>query len=156
VSAIQTCVTPVLTVACGEIDQPLTNVDIAQGVILAGSVSCTNNADCRVSSATFNVTPLAVTALDVTANDVDLVNQQALTLPLRPLEIALAVTATFSDDSSRDVTINPLIVYTIIQGSGVVIENSNTVGVYTVLAAGTAEIEMVFRGQRFNALIVIP
>jgi len=152
---------PVVTVACGNIVQDITGFDISQGVVLTESVVCPNpnvNNDCLLSSAALSITPLAVTSLTVSANNVDLITRQALTLTARPTEITLVVTATFSNNTNGDVTNNATLNYIIRRGAGIISNANNVAGVYTVSGAGTAEIEVTVDNstQQFNAIIVIP
>ncbi len=146
---------PVVTVACGDIVQPVLDVDVSQGVILTQSVSCNGNPNCLLANATVNVTPLEVTSLSVSANSVDLITNQTLNLTVRPNEITLQVIGTFSNNTSSDVTANPSVAYRILQGT-TVINSAGTPGVYTVLGAGLAEIEIDLGTEQFNAIINIP
>ena len=146
-----------ISVACGDIEQAIDSIDISQGVVLDTPVSCSTGASCVTSSTTVLIDQLSVTALKVSANDTDLNSAEALTLTVRPDEISLITTAAFSNNTESIITSDTGLVYSITIGKDVVIEEkAGSVGVYTVLGAGTAEVKLDFRGETFYALIEIP
>ncbi|MES0327887.1 MAG: hypothetical protein ABUK13_06830 [Gammaproteobacteria bacterium] len=146
-----------ISVACGDIEQAIDSIDISQGVVLDTPVSCSTGASCVTSSTTVLIDQLSVTALKVSANDTDLTSAEVLTLTVRPDEISLITTAAFSNNTESIITSDTGLVYSITIGKDVVIEEkAGSVGVYTVLGAGTAEVKLDFRGETFYALIEIP
>jgi len=145
-----------ISVACGDIVQSIANKDITKGVVLDSSVTCDNNIDCLATTEEIKISSLAVSSLKVTANANDLTDGQSFTLSGNPAEITLVVTAVFSNNTSQVVTEDSNLAYSILQGSGTVIEEQVDVdGVYTVEGFGTAEIKLDFRGESFIALLNI-
>ncbi len=146
-----------ISVACGDIEQVIDGIDISQGVVLDSAVSCASSTSCLTSSSTILIDSLSVTSLKVSANNSDLTNGEALVLIVRPDEIRLLTTAVFSDNTETDVTNDIDLVYNINVGNGTVIEEkTGSVGVYTVLESGLAEIELTFSGEVSLAVIRIP
>lgn len=147
-----------LALACGTIRQSMETVDISQGILLNEAPSCTaDDPGCLQASITVNVNGLQITALEVSANNIDLNHNQLLTLSSRPSEISLQVNGNFSDGSRQNLTDDTDLSYLLIATQPAVIEavdGSN--GVYRVLAAGTAEIQLQYQGTIFIALIKIP
>ena len=147
----------IISVACGDIEQAIDSINISQGVVLDTPVSCSTDASCVTSTSTVFIDLLSVTSLKVSANDTDLTSSVALTLSVRPDEISLVTTAVFSNNTESVITSDADLVYSITAGKDVVIEEkTGSVGVYTVLGSGTAEVKLDFRGETFYALIEIP
>lgn len=148
-----------LSVACGNIEQSLAGIDITQGVRLNTALSCGSNSDCLVAEASITIDQLSVVSLEVRANGVDLIDDTSLNLDTRPAEISLAVSANFSNNTNADITDDSGLLYTIIaiDGQADVIEpKSGSPGVFTVLAPGTAKIQLNFRNETFIALLQVP
>lgn len=146
-----------ISVACGDIEQAIDGINISQGVVLDTPVSCGIGASCLSASSIVAIDQLSVTSLKVSANDTVLTSGETLILSVRPDEINLVTTAVFSDSTEANITNDTTLAYNITQGKDVVIEEkTGFVGTYTVLAAGTAEITLDFRGVKFRALIEIP
>lgn len=148
-----------LSLACGTIDQSLDAIEISQGVNLDIPLSCAGGSDCSETSASINIDQLSVTSLEVTANDIELTDNQTTTLGSRPDEISLNVEATFSNNTVSDITDNNATVYTIIEIDGqadVIEEKSGSDGKFDVLGAGTAKIQIDFRGETFIAILEVP
>jgi len=144
----------IISVACGDIVQSIANKDITKGVVFESSVSCDNNIDCLAATEEIKISSLAVTSLEVTANSQDLTDGQSLTLSGSPAEITLVVTAVFSNNTSKVITEDSKLSYSILQGNGTVIEENEDVdGEFTVIGLGTAEIKLDFEGESFIALI---
>lgn len=147
----------VVSVACGDIDQPIDSIDITQGVVLDSEVSCNTASNCQSASASIGIDQLSVSALSVSANDTDLTSTETLILDTRPDEIILIITSLFSNNSQKDITSDSELVYSVTAGNNIVIEEkSGSLGVYTVLGLGTAEIKLDYRGETFFAVISIP
>ncbi len=147
--------TSTLSYACGEIQQSISGIDIAQGIILNSSVDCASN--CQGSSTPVTIDRLSVSSLDVSANATQLTHNQALTLTA-PLEIEFVVTAHYSNGEQADITSDSSLSYYIINidGQPTVIEAvAGTPGSYTVLNSGTAKIQLDYRGKTFIAIIEI-
>lgn len=147
----------VVSVACGDIDQPIDSIDITQGVALDSDVSCNIGSNCQSASVSIAIDQLTVSALIVSANGTDLTSTETLILDTRPDEITLITTALYSNNSQQDITSDSELVYSVTAGNNIVIEEiSGSPGVYTVLANGTAEIKLDYRGETFYAVISIP
>ncbi|MFW2373250.1 MAG: hypothetical protein ACN4GM_09020 [Gammaproteobacteria bacterium] len=147
----------VVSVACGDIEQPIDSIDITQGVVLDSEVSCNTTSNCQFASASIGIDQLTVSALNVSANGTDLTSTETLILDTRPDEITLITTAVYSNSSEKDITSDSELVYSITAGNNDVIEEiSGSLGVYTVLGNGTAEIKLDYRGETFFAVISIP
>lgn len=145
--------------ACGNIDQSLDNVDITQGVILDSELSCVNSSStgCLDSSVLVSVDRLSVSSFDVTANSEEMTDNVSLVLDTRPDEIELLIKANFSNDSQQDITADIELDSSIIEIDGqTVIESTSTAGVYSVVGAGTAKIQLVYRDEEFIVLIEVP
>jgi hypothetical protein len=146
-----------ISVACGDIEQAIDGINISQGIVLDTPISCGIGASCLSASSIVAINQLSVLSLKVSANDTVLTSGEALILSVRPDEINLVTTAVFSDSTEANITNDTTLAYNITQGKDVVIEEkTGFVGTYTVLAAGTAEITLDFRGVKFRALIEIP
>ena len=146
-----------ISTACGDIAQSIDGIDISGGVVLSSSVSCSNSIDCLAASATISIDLLSVTSFDVSANDIDLIDSETLTLNARPDEITLIVKANFSNSSSLIITDDSGLVYSITAGDAVVIEDkADSPGVFTVLGNGTAKIKLDYRGETFIVSLAIP
>ena len=146
-----------VSVACGDIAQNIDSVDISQGVTLSSSVSCDVN--CLSSSALVSINALSVTSLDVTANNINLVDNVSTSLDAAPAEIALVVTANYSNASSEIITNDSSLVYTIITLDGqsaTIEEKTGSPGVFTVLSNGTAKIQLDYQNETFIVLIEVP
>ena len=147
----------IVSVACGEIEQAIDSIDISQGVILDTSVSCSSDISCLTTSTSISIDQLTVTSLSVSANDTDLISSESLTLSVRPDEISLIITASFTDNTQTNITNDSDLISSITAGKDDVIEEiTDSPGIYTVLGSGTAEIKLDFRGETFYALIEIP
>ncbi|MCP4431098.1 MAG: hypothetical protein GY806_08990 [Gammaproteobacteria bacterium] len=71
----------------------------------------------------------------------------------------MIITANFSNSSSQVVTSDSSLVYSIIDISGaetVIEKDSESPGVFGVLAAGTAKIQIDYRDDNFVAVILVP
>jgi hypothetical protein len=149
--------TSMLTAACGDIQQPTATIDIAEGIILDSTPVC--NANCLASNVNITIDQLSATSLSVSANGTSLNNDETLSLSSAPNEIKLVVNAQYSDNSVRVITDDSTLEYTIIDISGqnkVIEQKANTPGSFTVLAAGTAKIQLNYRGATFIAVLTIP
>ena len=148
-----------LSVACGDINQSLP-ADITQGIVLNQTVECTSN--CQGATAAVTINQLSVTALKVTVNGSDNELTHSTTFNLdapRPDEIALEVSATYSNSSNPVViTDNTSLSYEIndLNGNKVIEAKANTPGTFTVLNAGEAQIIIKYRNASFTARINIP
>ncbi|RDH83098.1 MAG: hypothetical protein DIZ80_12640 [endosymbiont of Galathealinum brachiosum] len=147
----------VLTTACGTISQSLSSIDITQGVVLSSQVSCDAGIDCLDASSSITIDKLGVSSFTVTANDIDLTDNTSETLSSRPDEITLKVIANFTNSTSRLITTDDELVYSITAGDGDVIEEiTGSSGVFTVLRNGTANIKLDYRTETFTVFLVIP
>lgn len=146
-----------VSVACGDIDQSIDNDDITQGVSLDSTLSC-SAINCLNASASLSITNLSVESFEVSANDIDLSDDESVPLDERPDTITLIVTANFSNDTSRVVTSDSILIYDIIDIDSITVieEESGSPGVFTVLDPGTAKIQITFRGENFIVLIEVP
>ncbi|HED33060.1 MAG TPA: hypothetical protein ENJ08_02430 [Gammaproteobacteria bacterium] len=145
-----------ISTACGNIEQTVSDPDIANGVVLGEPVTCaTGNTNCIFNNDAINIVNNTLTSLSVTANGTDLTDNTALVLTAQPNTIALVVTANFSNNTSQDITADPGINYNN-QDTTVLTAIANTPGEYTVVAAGDAEIQIVFQSQIFTAKITVP
>ena len=149
--------TSTLSYACGEVQESISAIDVAQGVILSSDVNCASN--CQQASTVISVDQLSVSLMEVTANATALTHNEALTLATAPAQIELITTVTYSNNEEEDITTNSSLVDTIISidGQADVIEKvTGTAGTYTVINSGTAKIQLVYRGETFIAVIEIP
>jgi len=145
-----------ISVACGNIEQTVTDSAIKNGVVLDVPVSCASgNINCLRATVPINVTSKTVTSLTVTANSTALVDNTALVLASRPATIVLDVTANFSDNTSQNVTADANTIYNNRSGL-VVVAIPGSPGEYNVLIAGDADIQIIFQGVIFVAKITIP
>jgi hypothetical protein len=145
-----------VSVACGNIEQTISNSDLENGVVLDIPVTCaSDNLNCLSDTATMNIIDKTVTSFSVTVNGINLVDNSARILVSRPAEIVLNVTANFSDDTSKDVTSDAGTSYRN-QSITVITGILNQPGEYTVLTSGDAEIEIIFQSAAFTAKITIP
>lgn len=153
--------TATLSVACGDIDQPIDGIqDLSQGITLGTLVSC-SSVDCLVSSAAIDIDELGVDSLEVSANGIDLTDNESISLTQRPLEISLIVRANFSNSTNPVITDDNSLVYTITPPTDgqpdVIEEKSGSQGVFTVLGQGTAKINLEFDNKiDFDVVIEIP
>jgi len=144
-----------ISAACGNIEQTVLDGQIASGVVLSESVSCASgNLNCLLSVANMAISAETLVSLSVSANETNLVDNQALALATKPLRIALLVTANFSNSSSRDITEDVAVTYT--NRTTSVISERVTPGDYNVLTSGDAEVQITYQGETFTALITIP
>lgn len=144
-----------ISVACGNIVEPVLDSAIKNGVVLDIPVTCASgNINCLRATAVVNISSKTVSSLSVTANNTALVDDTALVLATRPATIALNVTANYSDNSSQDVTADTGMVYNN-RSAPVVIAQPASPGEYTVLTAGDADIQIIFQSQTFIAKITI-
>lgn len=145
-----------VSVACGNIQQNVTNDALQNGVILDETVTCGNGfLGCVVTSVNMPVVENTVSSLSVTANGTSLVDGTALVLDTRPDTIVLNVTASFADGSEENVTDDADTNYdnqTVLIITGV----SSVSGEYTVLNPGDAEIQITNGAADFTARITIP
>ncbi len=144
----------IVELACGDIEQ--TVGDISQGVLLDTLISCDISSDCEETSKSIHIAELSVSSFTVRANGILLADDTLLVLDTRPDEIILNVTANFSNDSSDNITDDSDLDYFTFLTSFDVIEETVLPGVYTVLNAGIAKIELDYRGETFIVLIDIP
>lgn len=145
-----------ITVACGNIEQTVTDSQIQNGVVLDTAVSCADgNINCLHASAVINIVTTAITSLDVTANGLSLDHNTPLALSSTPATIVLKVTANFSDGSSDDITTDNNVIYTN-RSNLVLTDIAGSPGEYTVLRPGEADIQIEFQDQLFIARISIP
>ncbi len=146
-----------VTVACGDIDQSIVSEDITQGVSLDSEVSCSDT-NCFDASATLNIIILSVESFEVSANGIDLSDDVSVTLDERPSTITLIVTANYSNGTSQLVTSDSTLIYDIIDIDSITVieEEAGSPGVFTVLTAGTAKIQITYRGKDFIAEILVP
>ncbi|MFV2005518.1 MAG: hypothetical protein ACC650_09940, partial [Gammaproteobacteria bacterium] len=146
-----------ISVACGNIEQPVLDSDIEKGVVLDEPVTCASgNLNCLASTAAVNViSQVKLSSLSVTANGTALVDNTALILTIQPVTITFKVTANFSDGSSPDVTTDKDTTYND-TGELVIIEISRSPGAYTVIGDGNAEVQITYQGLTFTAKITIP
>jgi len=147
----------VLSVACGDITQSITGVDITKGVALNSSVSCDANINCLDKSSDITIDKLSVSSFTVRANGIDLEDNTRQTFNTRPDEISLQVTANYSNSTSAVITLDDELIYNITLGDGTVIEDKlNSKGVYNVLGNGSAKIVLDYRTEEFTVLLDIP
>jgi len=147
----------VLSVACGEITQSISAIDITTGVALNSSVSCDGNTNCLDATSNVTIDKLSVSSFTVRANDIDLIDNTSQVFSSRPDEISLQVTANYTNSTSSVITLDDELIYNITQGDGTVIEDKlNSKSVYTVLGRGTAKIELDYRTEEFTVLLEIP
>ncbi len=145
-----------ISVACGNIEQTVSDSAIKNGVVLDVPVTCASgNINCLPDTAVINISSKTVSSLTVTADGNALVDNTAFALASRPSTIVLNVTANYSDNTSQDVTIDTNIFYNN-RSALIVIAKSGSLGEYTVLTAGEAEIQIIFQSQVFIAKITIP
>ena len=146
-----------VSVGCGDIDQSIVNEDITQGVSLDSEVSC-SGINCFDASATLNISNLSVESFQVSANEIELSDDISITMDERPDAITLIVTANFSNNTSQAVTSDSSLTYSIIDinSETVIEEESGSAGVFTVLTAGTAKIQIDYRGENFVVEILVP
>ena len=144
-----------ISAACGNIEQTVLDGQIASGVVLSESVSCASgNLNCLLSVANMAISAETLVSLSVSANETNLVDNQALALATKPLRVTLLVTANFSNSSSRDVTEDVAVTY--INRTTSVISERATPGDYNVLTSGDADVQITYQGETFTALITIP
>ncbi len=148
-----------IQVACGGIEQSLDGIDITGGVVLDSLVSCDSSLNCESTSATINVTERTVSSFTVTANDIEVEDDESSSLSEQPDEITLDIIANFENGDSLNITDDDSIVYTIIDVSGqddVIEKVSGSPGVFAVLSAGTAKIQFTYRGEYFLVILEVP
>jgi len=146
-----------LSVACGNITQSISGIDITKGVTLNNSVSCDANINCLDKTSNITIDKLSVSSFTVRANDIDLVDNTSQAFNSRPDEISLQVIANYTNSTSAVITIDDELIYNITLGDETVIEDKlNSKGVYTVLGRGTAKIELDYRTEEFTVLLEIP
>jgi len=147
----------ILSVACGEITQSISGIDITKGVTLNSTVSCGTNINCLDKSSNITIDKLSVSSFSVRANDIDLVDNTSETFSTRPDEISLQVTANYSNSTSAVITLDDELIYNITLGDGTVIEDKlDSKGVYNVLGSGSARIVLDYRTEEFTVLLDIP
>lgn len=147
----------ILSVACGDITQSISGIDITKGVTLNSSVSCDANINCLDTSSNITIDKLSVSSFTVRANDIDLIDNTSQTFNTRPDEISLRVIANYTNSTSAVITIDDELIYNITLGDGTVIEDKpNSKGVYNVLGRGTAKIVLDYRTEEFTVLLEIP
>ncbi|VAW66441.1 hypothetical protein MNBD_GAMMA11-3464 [hydrothermal vent metagenome] len=145
-----------ISTACGNIEQTVSDNDLSNGVVLGEAITCaTGNTNCLFANNAINIVNNTLTGLSVTANGTDLIDSTALVLTTQPNQIAFVVTANFSNNTSQDITIDPGINYNN-QDTTVLTEVANSPGEYTVVAAGNAEVQIIFQSQVFTARITVP
>lgn len=147
----------VISAACGNVEQIITDSDIENGVVLDATVSCASgNINCLSATTDININSETVlSSLTVTVDGLLLTDDTALTLANQPFSITLNVTANFSDNSSQNVTSDADTTYTNVSGL-VISDVIGSPGVYTVLSDGDAEIQIEYQSQTFTAKIIIP
>lgn len=146
-----------LSVACGEIQQSLDNVDITKGVTLDEAVSCASN--CIGSVAKINVTALDVVSFEVTVNETDVTNNVSLLLDSQPEEITLEVQVNLSSGELETITEDINLTYVILAVEGqqdIIEEKTGSANVFTVLGAGIAKVLLTYRGETFTVVIEVP
>ncbi len=145
-----------ISVACGNIEQFVLDSEIKNGVVLSTDVTCdSSNLNCLRATAAINITEATVTSLTVTANGTALVDNTALNLALRPAKIVFNVTANFSDNTSQDITTDTNVIYNN-RNALVIIAIAGSPGQYTVRSNGNADVQIIYQGQVFTALITLP
>lgn len=145
--------------ACGGITQSIAGIDIAQGVNLDNALSCDSSTDCMITSASITIDRLSVLSFKVEANNIELTDDESITLDQRPNEISLDVIAEFSNLTEQNITADNTLIYDIIviaDQDDVIEEDTDSAGTFTVLASGTAKIQLNYRGETFIVLIEIP
>jgi len=144
-----------VSVACGNVEQAVTDEDIETGVVLDIPVSCANgNVNCLQKSETMDIISETPTDISITANDLDLQDNIARVFATRPASIKLKVTADFSNSASRDVTDEAEYDN---RTPNVVTKKSGTDAEYTVLDTGNnVEIFVEFENQNFTVKITLP
>ncbi|MCP3687919.1 MAG: hypothetical protein GY784_05850, partial [Gammaproteobacteria bacterium] len=148
-----------ILVACGGIEQSLDGIDIAGGVVLNSLVSCDSSLNCESTSATINVTERTVSSFTVTANGIDVEDDESSSLSERPDEIGLDIVVNFNSGDSLNITEDGSTVYSIIDISGqddVIAKISGSPGIFTVLTAGTAKIQFSYRDEYFVVILEVP
>ena len=136
-----------LFVACGEITQSISSIDITNGVILNSAVSCDGAINCNDTSSTIDIDLLTVDSITVTANNENIDDDVTTTFSSRPAEITLKVIANYSNGTSKNITDSTSsgIIYTIISGENIIEEKTNNPGIYTVIRDGSAKIQLSYR-----------
>ncbi len=148
-----------LSVACGAIEESLAGIEVSEGVILESAVSCGVDADCQQTTATLSIERLTVDALQVSIDDTELSDGITVFLATQPSELELSVSADYVNDSSRTITEDPELIYEILSVANqatIIEEKSDSPGVFTVLGAGTARIQLEYRDVVFEAVVEIP
>lgn len=145
-----------VSVACGDIEQVVSDSDIENGVVLPLAVTCVNGSlTCFADDALIDVVAVTLTSLSVRVNDLIMVDNSTLELASRPSTIIFEVEAVFSDDSTEVITTDTDTVYSNLT-IGVITNIANVPGEFTVLSSGLAEVEITYQGQSFTARIDIP
>jgi len=144
-----------VSVACGNVEQSIADADIEKGVVLEVPVTCANgNLNCLQKSETMNVISEAITAISITANDLDLQDNIARVFTTRPTSIILKVTADFSNSASRVVTAEATYFN---RSAEVITKKSGTSAEYTVQPTGNdVEIFVEMQNQNFTVKITLP
>ena len=149
--------TPDLSVACGAIQQSLDAIDITAGVTLDTTVSC--GVACVESSVNIGINKLAVLSFEVTANDILLTDDESVTLTSQPVELDLIVKVNLSNGDLTPITDDEGLSYIIIPIDGQfdsIEDKADSLGVFTVLGAGTAKILLTYRTVSFTVIVEIP
>ena len=147
-----------LSFACGDIEQNIQSLDVSQGIVLDEAISCApGDLNCLQGTAIINVNALQISSLEVKVNGTAISHNQLFSLSSRPADITLQVNGNFADNSSRDLSNDGDLTYQLIATQPAVVEAvSGSPGVYRVLTAGTAEIQIQYQSSVFIALIRIP
>jgi len=144
-----------VSVACGDVEQTITDEDIETGVVLDIPVTCADgNLNCLQKSETMDIISETITDISVTANDLDLEDNIARVFSTRPESIKLKVTANFSVTGKRDVTDEATYLNRTPQ---VVTKKSGTDAEFTVQDTGNdVEIFVEIQNQNFTVKITLP
>ena len=148
-----------LSTACGAIEQALAGIEISEGVILQSAVSCQESGNCAQTSVSLSIDRLTVESLEVSIDDTELTDGSAVFLDSQPAELELSVSANFINDSVRVITEDPELIYdilTVTNQAAILEEKSDSPGVFTVLGAGTARIQLEYRDVIFEVVVEIP
>ncbi|HEB83184.1 MAG TPA: hypothetical protein ENJ11_10020 [Gammaproteobacteria bacterium] len=160
IKALQAGTSPTVSVACGTIEQSITDSQLEEGVVLTEAVSCASGStDCDADSSQITIgNSVSLSSLSVTANGLAL--QDNVELGINDTTVILRVTAHYSDGSSKDVTTDTETLYN--RRNNVLTEDTDQSGqvipgqYIADQSPGTAEIQITYQGQTFTALMAIP
>lgn len=145
-----------ITLACGEIEQSFTDLELAAGVVLDEAVSCdAANTDCFASTVDINVIEPDLDSLNVQVNNESLTDDVTQTFTSRPVSLEFDVTAIFNRTDNVVVTDDAGLVYTN-NTPTLISEVAGTPGLYTVNSAGDVELVLSYQSVSFTVRLTIP